>query len=131
MKSVCAGHFLVGLIFLDRYVAFLGVLDVKRGDLAVFYVNRNGVFPFLVEHVVTVGFDFLAKKLFPVLMVMFVLLCGERTIDNRENAEDGDKGSEKGELIQAAQAFVLCIAGGCTEFVVLSSKLFSSEDDGL
>ena len=94
LKSIQLGHFLVGLVFLDLHVSLLGVLDVYTGDFSVFDFYRNGMVAFFVDHVVSIGFDFVAKQLLSV--VMMCLLCrGNRGSTGGEHAANDDESGEK------------------------------------
>lgn len=49
------------------------MLDMKANDPTVLNVNGNGVIGFFVENMVAVRFDFVAKQLFAVLVLVFLL----------------------------------------------------------
>src|SRR5229473_1055792 len=91
--SIRRNHILVGLVLLDRHVSVLIVLDVYTRDLSVFDFHGSGVGPFLLDHMVPVGFDFLAEQFLPVLMVR--LGRCNRGIDKGEQAENDKDGREK------------------------------------
>src|SRR6266540_2305484 len=94
------GYLLRGLVFLDRHISLLAVLQVEACDLAVFDSGRNGVLAGLVNHMVTVGFDLVAEQLLTGKVVMFSLSLALSLslrisgTDHRDQADDGKNGHQ-------------------------------------
>jgi hypothetical protein len=70
------------------------MLDLERSDFSVFYFHRRGVFPFVVNVMVTVLFELIADQLLPIVMVLRLNHHCDRGSTHNQQPESGNGGKE-------------------------------------
>src|SRR6185369_15876813 len=103
-------HLLVGLVFLDRQLAFRVVLHVEGRDLAVLGFDGDRVRPFLVDDVVPIGLQLVPDEGGAIVVV--VLGLGQACVCEPEQTRNEKAGSQKAPCAVHVQSPLPCLACG-------------------